>query len=464
MKSSASSLRANEVSEAISDGIASSALWPPRNDGREKVRFKTLGCRLNQYETQAIREQFLTAGYQETENDREADLFVLNTCTVTNESDKESRYFIRKFHRENPNAKIVVTGCYVERNEEEIKNLPGVTLTVLNRQKAQLFNLLDSCTSLSFDSVKIPSKRIYTPLTISQFEGKTRAYIKIQDGCNHACSFCKVVLVRGPARSRELSDVIEEAKRLSRQGFKEIVLTGIQLGSYGYDLKKRQMLCDLIEQLYLIPDLKRIRLSSIEPTDVTDELIELMSVNEKFCPHLHIPLQSGDDEILKRMNRRYRRYFFIDLTQRLSSKVPDFILTTDIMIGFPGETVSQFENSIETLIETEPYKLHIFPYSSREGTRAAQFLDLIPANEMNRRRNVLLMLEEKLRRKVQERFMGRKLNVLTEEGNGEEGWAVGRSANYLKVRFPAVRTAGLNYRVLIKEINDTDLIGQIAKD
>lgn len=438
-----------------------------RTPGVRKVKFQTLGCRLNQYETQAIREQFLKAGYQETEADREADLLVLNTCTVTNESDKESRYLIRKFHRENPSAKIAVTGCYVERNETEIKSLPGVTLTVLNRQKSEMVELFAVGAGLkpapTCVSYEIPSKRAYTPLNISRFEGKTRAFIKVQDGCNHACSFCKVVLVRGPARSRELNDIVEEAKRLAGEGFKEVVLTGIQLGSYGYDLKKRQMLRDVIEQLSLIDGLERIRLSSIEPTDVTDEMIELMARNDKVCPHLHIPLQSGDDEILERMNRRYRRDFFGELIQKITARVSDFVLTTDVMIGFPGETAGQFENTVQILFETMPYKLHIFPYSRREGTRAALFSDLTDGNEMNRRRDILLSQEAVFRKKVQERYLDQTLNVLTEEGNCKVGWVTGRSANYLKVRFPGERLPGLNYRVEITDIDGADLIGRVVE-
>ncbi len=432
------------------------------NEEKQKVRFKTLGCRLNQYETQAIREQFLSAGYQETEIDQEANLLVLNTCTVTNESDKESRYLIRKFHRENPDAKIVVTGCYVERNEAEIKSLPGVTLTVLNRQKAELVSLLESCTSLSFEPV-IPSKRAYTPLEISNFDEKTRAFIKVQDGCNHACSFCKVVLVRGLARSRQLDEVVLEAERLTAQGFKEIVLTGIQLGSYGYDLAKRQMLKDLIERLSLIDGLERIRLSSIEPTDVTEELIDAMAKNHKVCAHLHIPLQSGDDQVLERMNRRYRRDFFRDLIEQINSRVPDFILTTDVMIGFPGETPEQFEHTAELLETTNPYKLHIFPYSSREGTRAARFTDLIDGKEMKRRRDYLLALEDELRSGIQRRFLGRNLDVLSENEKCEEGWVSGRTANYLKVRFQGQPGAGINYPVEIIDTNGSELIGKRLK-
>lgn len=431
---------------------------------RQKVKFATLGCRLNQYETQAIREQFLRAGFEETEDSKEAHVFVLNTCTVTAESDRESRYWVRKFHRDNPHAKIIVTGCYVERNEEEIKLIPGVTLTVLNRQKSEIVHLLESCTSFSFTPIELPSKRSYSPLFISQFEGRSRAYIKIQDGCNHACSFCKVVLVRGPARSRAIADVLEEAKRLAAQGFQEVVLTGIQLGSYGYDFEKRQMLVGLLENLSKISDLKRVRLSSIEPTDVTSELIEAMASMQKVCPHLHIPLQSGDDQVLERMNRRYQRHFYLELLQKIYDRVNNFVLTTDVMIGFPGETNSQFDQTAQLLMETEPYKLHIFPYSPREGTRAARYQDLIGDSEVRRRKEVLLLLEEKLRRNVQQKFLGRMMDVLVEGSKTESGWVSGRGSNYLKVRFPLKdNTTRHIFKVQMERIEDRELIGSIAK-
>ena len=433
---------------------------------RQKIKFETLGCRLNQYETQAMREQFLKAGFEETQDSKQADVFVLNTCTVTSESDRQSRYLIRRFHRDNPDGKIVVTGCYVERNEEEIKSIPGVSLTILNRQKSEIVNLLESCTSFSLAPIELPSKRRYPPLFISQFEGRRRAYLKVQDGCNHACSFCKVALVRGPARSRPIEEIIEEAKRLQDQGFREVVLTGIQLGSYGFDFKKRQMLANLLEHLSLLPDLKRIRLSSIEPTDVTEELIEAMVSMEKVCAHLHIPLQSGDDQVLERMNRRYRRSFYKSLIERIYSRLDDFVLTTDVMVGFPGETDFQFNQTVELLKETKPYKLHIFPFSKREGTRAARFQESISESEILRRKHILLGLEEKLRRNVQERFLGRTLDLVTEESQTKDGWASGRSANYLKVHVLVVekKPAGSILKVRVERIEDRELIGSLSEE
>jgi threonylcarbamoyladenosine tRNA methylthiotransferase MtaB len=402
---------------------------------QKRVKFSTLGCRLNQYETQAVREQFLRAGYVETRENRDADVFVLNTCTVTGESDRESRYQIRRFHRDNPDAQIVVTGCYVERDREEIEALEGVSLTVLNREKSELLELFESCTSLNFHRTEPPSKRRFAPLTVSQLDGRSRAHVKVQDGCNHACSFCKVVLARGPSRSRALSDVVEEVKRLTDQGYKEVVLTGVQLGAYGLDLKKRGMLPELIEVLSDNSELNRVRLSSIEPTDVTPELIETMAKQEKACPHLHIPLQSGSDTILKEMNRRYQRGFYRDLIGRIRSQIKDFVLTADVMVGFPGETEPDFQDTIQVLTETEPYKLHIFPYSRREGTRAARLTEKVSSVESKRRKKVLFELEQKLRRRVQDRFQKRALDVLVEESASERGWASGRSAHYLQVRF-----------------------------
>ncbi|MBI4357959.1 MAG: tRNA (N(6)-L-threonylcarbamoyladenosine(37)-C(2))-methylthiotransferase MtaB [Candidatus Omnitrophica bacterium] len=433
-----------------------------------KVKFATLGCRLNQYETQAIREQFLGRGFEETQDSKEAGVFVLNTCTVTSESDRQSRYLIRKFHRENPEAKIVVTGCYVERNEREIRSMPGVTLAVLNREKSEIVDLFSAGAGVQPRPMCIsgglvrPSTRRYSPLFISRFEGRTRAYIKVQDGCNHACSFCKVVLVRGPARSRPLEEIVEEAKRLRDHGFQEVVLTGIQLGSYGYDFEKRQMLVDLLKALAVISGLKRVRLSSIEPTDVTDELIEAMASLDQVCPHLHIPLQSGDDRILERMNRRYRREFYVDLVRRIRQRVNDFVLTTDVMVGFPGEEDVHFDQTLELLMETKPYKLHIFPYSAREGTRAARFQEVVNEQEVRRRKQILFMLEEKLRRSVQERFMGRTMDVLVEDQHVPRGWVFGRTNNFVRVGVPSeIGCPGDFVKVEVNRVENGELVGDV---
>lgn len=428
---------------------------------KPRIVFSTLGCRVNQYETQAIREQFLNLNFEETKKTEDADVVVLNTCTVTAESDRESRYLIRRFHRLNPKAKIIVTGCYVERNRDAIESLPGVVLTAGNQEKQDLAaRFLEDATACH----QTPGKHDFSNLSISRFEGRTRAYVKIQDGCNHACSFCKVVLVRGPSRSRAPESVLEEAKRLAGQGIPEIVLTGIQLGAFGRDLEKPEGLAGLLEKLVRIPGLKRIRLSSIEPMDVTKELISAMASFQKVCPHLHIPLQSGDDQILKRMNRRYSSASFRDLVSRIRASVNDFILTTDVIVGFPGEDEGAFESTVALLREAVPYKLHIFPYSRREGTRAAGFNGSVPAPTIKGRKQILLDLEPDLKKIVMSGHVGREACVLTEKNALPSGWAEGRMANYMTVRFQVPdMAAGSFCHVEIQAIEQDNLVGTLLK-
>lgn len=401
----------------------------------KKVKFLTLGCRLNQYETQAVREDLLRKGYEEVEADEKTDLFVINTCTVTNDADRDSRYLIRKCHRENPDAKIVVTGCYAERDHKTIAEMPGVTHVVLNRQKPEIASLLESCATFTYQSEEhpLPSKANFVPLRISDFAEKTRAFVKIQDGCNHACSFCKVVLVRGKSRSRSVPDILEEVKRLGESGALEIVLTGIQLGAYGLDLDSGALLHNVIREISKIDSIHRIRLSSIEPNDVTDELIDVIKHTSKACHHLHIPLQSGSNEILERMNRRYAREKYIELIQKLRSELSEFVLTTDVMAGFPGETDEYFHETIQTLIETKPFKLHIFPYSAREGTKAFSW-PAVDSQTLKRRMSVLYELEKKLRFEKLSRYPHQEINIIIEKE--EAGILEGRASNYLPVQIP----------------------------
>ncbi|MBI4387795.1 MAG: tRNA (N(6)-L-threonylcarbamoyladenosine(37)-C(2))-methylthiotransferase MtaB [Candidatus Omnitrophica bacterium] len=409
-----------------------------QNGKQEKVKFLTLGCRLNQYETQAMRENLLGAGYSEVRAGEQANVFVINTCTVTSEADKESRYLIRKCQRENPEAKIVVTGCYAERDYKTLLETPGVTHVVLNRQKSDLANLLDSCTQLTFQDPSQPlrSKAEFVPLQISKFSGRTRAFLKVQDGCNHACSFCKVVLVRGKSRSRELQDILEEAVRLRDHGYREIVLTGVQLGAYGLDLERKLTLSDVIDAMAPIDGIERIRLSSIEPNDVTDFLIETMRNTPKMCHHLHIPVQSGSDIILRGMNRRYQSDYYDALIQKLNERLESFILTTDVMVGFPGETDKDFQATVDLLLKTHPFKLHIFPYSPREGTRAFP-LKPVAKEIVEKRITVLSQLEEKLRREVALHYLDSVCDMIVEESN-EKAWLEGRAHNYLPILIPRV--------------------------
>lgn len=408
----------------------------------KKVRFITLGCKVNHYETQAMRESLAGVGVCEpprkTRNFEEPmDFVVINTCTVTRAADKENIYWVRRARRENPKAKIIVTGCFAERNRRELEEHPEIDLVLGNQDKAEIADYLtEGCGVPEIqDTIAQRERRHrFTPLQISKTEGCGRAYLKIQDGCNHACSFCKVVLVRGRSRSRPLHDIVEEAERLSLSGYREIVLAGIQLGAYGLDAPEQTSVADVLGAVSRVEGIERIRLSSIEPTDVTDDLIAVMRDNPKACPHLHIPLQSGDDAVLKSMNRRYARSLYLDLIGRLKAAMPDFCLSLDVMAGFPGETETCFQNTIDLLKQVKPVKSHVFPYSRREGTKASRMVDL-PDSVIRDRVAALISLGDGLASQAASAFIGQTVQVLVEKKAGKRGLLQGLTANYLKVCF-----------------------------
>jgi len=413
----------------------------------KKVKFQTLGCKVNQYETQGMREKLSKAGFVETQNDTDADLFVLNTCTVTGEADKKNQYLIRRMHRKNPNTKIIVTGCYAERNVDEIVKLEGVSEVLRQNEKDLItekallqFDIDDSDFSLCRGQEEDAShgRNRLTDFSISEFDGHARAFIKVQDGCTHACSFCKVVLVRGKSRSRTINDVVDEVKRVVDAGFKETVLTGIQLGAYGQDLDNKKWLSDLVSELLKVNGLDRLRLSSIEPTDVSSDLIQIMSETNRLCPHLHIPLQSGDEEVLKRMKRRYPPQFYKDLVLSIQEKIDFFALTCDVMTGFPGETEQQFQNTINLLAELKPLKIHAFPYSSREGTVASRYEDHLPSEEIHSRNRRLIKEGKLWQSQFLSSYLGKRFPVLVEEevfGDDGKRCLRGRTSNYILTEF-----------------------------
>lgn len=418
-----------------------------------QVRFITLGCKVNQYETQAMRESLLRAGVQDSLDSENLSthvrFVVINTCTVTKAADRENFYWIRRAKREYPGAKIVVTGCFVERNRSELEKLPEVDLVLSNHEKPDIAKrLISGCGAPETqDEITLRSRRHqYSPLTISRSQGNGRAFVKIQEGCNHACTFCKVVMVRGRSRSRGLSEITEEVKRLEGAGYREIVLAGIQLGAWGKDFSQKQNLVDVLEACERIEGIERIRLSSIEPTDVQPALIEALCLIPKCCPHLHIPLQSGDDTVLERMNRRYRRSFYLDLIERLKSEIPGFSLTLDVMAGFPGEEEVHFQNTVELLESVKPLKCHVFPYSRREGTLAARFKDMNPAI-IRDRVNRLIHLGSRLGQEVRLPYIEAELPVLVEQETGQGSLVEGLTPNYLKVCFQGTK----------------ELIGQIVR-
>jgi threonylcarbamoyladenosine tRNA methylthiotransferase MtaB len=374
------------------------------------VKFLTLGCKVNQYDTQSIRERFLERGFREERGRVKSDFYLINTCTVTASADQKSRGMIRRCINENPKAKVIVTGCMVRKDKSKLAEIKGVSLII----------------GKSFFSEGI-----------SDFCSHTRAFLKIQDGCDNFCAYCKVPLARGSSRSRPLNEVAEEARRLAGNGFKEIVLTGICLGAYGRDLSPKTSLAEVISTLEKIDGIIRIRLSSIEAGDVTAALIDKMSASKKLCPHLHIPIQSGDDEILKKMRRSYSRSFYLKLIRRIRNKIPHLAITTDCLIGFPGEEEKHFRNTLDLVKKILPLKVHIFPYSAREGTLAYSKQPLnIPAFAVKERIAILKKAAGSSAKAYKERFLRKKLPVLFEARPKEaKGYWEGYSDNYIKVLY-----------------------------
>jgi len=411
------------------------------------IKFCTLGCKVNQYETQAIRESFLRKNCRETSNGK-ADIYIINTCTVTQTADRKSREYIYRCRRENPDARVVVTGCYVQKDKERIEHIQGIDFIIDNALKNKISDIIIS-------SKNIFPERRYQDYKISNFADHSKAFIKIQDGCNNRCSYCKVTLVRGPSKSRDLKSIIQEANRLIKKGFQEIVLTGICLGSYGRDLKGNVDLVGVIRKIESLDGDFRIRLSSIEARDVTDELIEKIADSKKMCRHLHIPFQSGDDEILKFMNRKYSSRYYRELVKRIRISVPEIAITTDIMVGFPHETERRFQNTFEFLKEIAPSRIHIFPYSPRKGT-AAFSMPKVDEKIVKKRLKLLRDLAREKSFEYKKRFLNKKLVVLVEENpDRQTSLQKGYSDNYIKVIIKSKKPLKRNrlHSIIINEVS-----------
>jgi len=401
------------------------------------IKFYTLGCKVNQYDTQSIREKFLSSGYRESERNSKADTYLINTCTVTHRADSESFNLIRRAKKENPRARIIVTGCLTELDSASIKKI-GVSSIIKNRDKEKISSING----------------------ISDFKAHARAFLKIQDGCDNHCSYCKVPLVRGRSRSRPLSEIIQEARRLVDKGFKEIVLTGICLGLYGKDLEPKSSLVKAIDALEKLDGLYRIRLSSIEAGDVSNALIKKMKVSKKLCRHLHIPIQSGDDSILKKMRRKYTSRGYLSLIRRIRKQIPGVAITTDVLVGFPQEEEFNFRNTLDLVKKISPLKVHIFPYSKREGTAVVRNLKNEVAPEAVKERMVLLKsLADRCSLRYKNEFLGRKLDVLIEgRSKGDMHFYEGYTDNYIKVLIRSNRDLKNQIiSVRLKKIQDSSI-------
>ncbi|MFQ5956971.1 MAG: tRNA (N(6)-L-threonylcarbamoyladenosine(37)-C(2))-methylthiotransferase MtaB [Candidatus Brocadiales bacterium] len=385
--------------------------------------FITLGCKVNQYDTQVLREALGRKGYREVPPDSTADLYVVNTCAVTSNSEVKSRQEIRKVVRLKPEAEVVVTGCYANADSGTLEKIAGVDRVV--DSEALTRSLVDETSDYPPDS------------GISRFEGHSRAFLKIEDGCDAHCSYCIIPALRGGVRSKAPETILAEARRLAGNGYREVVLTGVHLGAYGRDLDGTTII-NVLKGLKEIEGISRIRLSSLEAMEVTDELVELMAGGEKICPHLHLPLQSGDDDVLKIMNRRYTVGEYLEVLDKIRSKLPNPSFSTDIMVGFPGEGPEQFENTLNVCRQAGFSRMHIFPYSPRKGTPAASMQGRPDTKDVKGRRAVLETLGRELALSYKTVFQGRMVDVLVEEC-GSGGVLSGYSERYIKALFPGPR-------------------------
>lgn len=416
------------------------------------VAFHTLGCKVNHYETEAIWQLFKQDGYERVDFESISDVYIINTCTVTNTGDKKSRQVIRRAVRKNPDAVICVTGCYAQTSPAEIMAIPGVDVVVGTQDRVKMLDYIEQY-KLERQPINgvgnIMKSRVYEELDVPSFTDRTRASLKIQEGCNNFCTFCIIPWARGLMRSRDPKEVIHQAQQLVDAGYQEIVLTGIHTGGYGEDMKDYN-LAQLLRDLEVVEGLKRLRISSIEASQITDEVIEVIKHSNIVVRHLHIPLQSGSNSVLKRMRRKYTMEFFGERLDRLKEVLPGLAVTSDVIVGFPGETEEEFMETYNFINDHKFSELHVFPYSKRTGTPAARMEDQVDEEVKNERVHRLISLSDQLAKEYASQFEGEVLEVIPEEVSKDEansGNLIGYTDNYMKVVFSSTE----------------DLIGKIVK-
>ena len=413
---------------------------------KKKAALHNLGCKVNAYELEAIQQMLEQQGYEIVPFAPGADIYIINTCTVTNIADRKSRQMLHKSKKMNPDAVVVACGCYVQAAGEKLEQDSAIDLVVGNNKKKEIPAILEEYFREKEEGrsgsgtwvTDMTHNREYETLSISRTAEHTRAFIKVQDGCNQFCTYCIIPYARGRVRSRRPEDVLEEVRRLAESGCQEVVLTGIHLSSYGVDLEEGQNLLALIRTIHAVDGIRRIRLGSLEPGIITEEFAEAIAALPKVCPHFHLSLQSGCDTVLERMNRRYRSEEYKEKCRLLRRVYDRPALTTDVIVGFPGETEEEFEASRAFVEEVNFFETHIFKYSRREGTRAAAMPDQIPEQEKTRRSHILLELDAQRRQEYMESFLGEEKEVLLEEKVELDGkkWWVGYTREYLKAIVP----------------------------
>ena len=423
-----------------------------------KFNIYTLGCKVNTYESNVMSDLLKNKGYVEVGTDEEADISIINTCTVTNTADNKSFKTIRHAIKQNDDAIIVVVGCMSQNKKDEVLKVDGVDIVLGNIGKSKVVEYID-------EFIKTKNKKLdifdmmdttFEPMILNNFN-KTRAFIKIQDGCNNYCAFCIIPYVRGNIRSKNKEDVLKEAKHLIEQGHKEIVLTGIHTGHYGSDINSK--FSDLLIDLCKIKGLERLRISSIEITELDEDFLKVLEENKILVDHMHIPLQSGSNSVLLRMNRKYDKAYFIDKINKIRSIRPDISITTDVIVGFPGETEEEFNETIDTIKKVEFTKLHVFPYSRRKGTVADEMDNHVDEKIKHERVKILMNLSEELEKNYMNKFINKEVIFIPEIE--KDGYLIGHTGNYLQIKMEGNKELiGKDVKVILKEVIYPYIIGK----
>ena len=437
----------------------------------KKVAFHTLGCKVNIYETEAMQELMQKAGYSIVDFDDKADIYVVNTCSVTNMADRKSRQMLHKAKKDNPDAVIVAVGCYVQAAAKSIKQDEKIDIIIGNNMKNKIADIINdyyehqdpNTVDISGDFVLDISKiKEYEEFRVLKHKEHTRAFIKIQDGCNQFCSYCIIPYTRGRVRSRSIEEIEKEVRDLVNAGYKEVILTGIHISSYGLDFEEKIQLIELVEKVAKVAGVERLRISSLEPRIITEEFVERLAKLDNFCPHFHLSLQSGSDNTLKAMSRRYDASEFKEGVRLIRKYFDMPALTTDIIAGFPGETEDDFTESLEYIRDIGFFELHVFPYSKREGTK-----ETLSNKDKTRRVNLLLSMQEPIRRKFLEEKIGKEVEVLIESEFEHENkrYVLGHSKEYIKVALPYIEKARnmIIPAKLISFIKDDIILGEELK-
>lgn len=448
---------------------------------KKTVSFYTLGCKVNQYETNAMEQQFIKNNYEIVENTQKADIYVINTCTVTNMAERKSRQMLRRVKEINPSAVLVVCGCYAQVAKNELEQIPEIDIILGINEKNEIVQIVENYMEKMAEQDKrsqeaeiddVSKQKEFLDFGDVTYTEKNRAVVKVQDGCNMFCSYCIIPYARGRIRSRKIESVVSEIKKIAKEEIKEVVITGIHVASYGKDFdnentSKKIRLIDLLEAINKIDGIDRIRLSSLEPTIVDEEFATRLSKLDKICDHFHLSLQSGCDETLKKMNRKYTTQIYRDAVATLRKYYPEASFTTDVIVGFPGETDEEFAKTYKFLEEIDFYRLHVFKYSPRRGTVAEKMPNQIDGNKKEERSNKLIELSNSTENKHNQSYIGKTVKVLFEEF--EDGFFKGHTTNYMMVKVAGEEERSDKFvnkilDVKIKENNDEtrELIGILS--